>query len=257
MNVAVLPHTLNRTVVIGAPRELVFNYFTDDARWAAWWGAGSTIDARPGGKVYIRHPNGVEAGGDVVEVARPERIVFTYGFMSGTPMPPGTSRVTIRLAPHDAGTELTLVHDFAESGPRDHHVQGWRYQLALFSNIVADEVHGDAARAVDAWFRVWSIADASERERSLAAIASPSLRFRDRFGATDGIADLVPHIGAAQQFMPGMTLSRSGDVRHCQGTVLAEWTAAGPDGQARGAGTNVFVFGPDGRVASVTGFWKA
>ena len=24
-------------------------YFTDNTRWAAWWGPGSTIDPRPGG----------------------------------------------------------------------------------------------------------------------------------------------------------------------------------------------------------------
>src|SRR5262249_5445683 len=44
-----LTHSLNRTVVIRAMPETVFRYFTDSARWAAWWGHGSTIDARPGG----------------------------------------------------------------------------------------------------------------------------------------------------------------------------------------------------------------
>lgn len=256
MTVAAMPHSLNRTIVIGAPPPTVFAFFTDSARWAAWWGAGSTIDARPGGAVYIRHPNGIEAGGEVVDVERPKRIVFTYGFMSGNPIPPGSSRVTIELAPHPDGTRLTLVHDFTEPGPRDHHVQGWRYQLSLFANIVSDEAQAGAAEAIDRWLEAWSITDASARERALAAIASPSLRFRDRFGATDGIADLVPHIGAAQVFMPGMTLQRAGDVRHCQGTVLAEWTATGADGQPRGAGTNVFAFDAAGRITSVTGFWK-
>ena len=36
-------------VRIEADRETVFRYFTDSGRWAAWWGAGSTIDPRPGG----------------------------------------------------------------------------------------------------------------------------------------------------------------------------------------------------------------
>src|SRR5215208_8225190 len=162
MTLTAMPHTLNRTVVIGATPDIVFSFFTDDGRWAAWWGKGSTIDARPGGTVYIRHPNGVEAGGEVVDVAPPDRIVFTYGFVSGTPMPSGTSRVTIRLAPHQEGTELTLVHEFADASPRDHHVQGWRYQLSLFANIVADQVHAGAAQAVDRWLQVWSIADEAE-----------------------------------------------------------------------------------------------
>jgi uncharacterized protein YndB with AHSA1/START domain len=66
-----LPYSLNRTVVIQAKPETVFRYFTDSARWASWWGAGSTIDAQPGGKVYIRHPNGIESLGEILEVRDP------------------------------------------------------------------------------------------------------------------------------------------------------------------------------------------
>src|SRR5436190_13472020 len=98
-----LPHKLDRTVVIVARPETVFRFFTDSVRWASWWGAGSTIDATPGGKVYIRHPNGIEASGEVLELNPPERFVFTYGFASGKPMAPGSSRVTISLAPDGAG----------------------------------------------------------------------------------------------------------------------------------------------------------
>ena len=72
-----LPYHLDRTVVIKAHPEAVFRFFTDSARWASWWGAGSTIDPAPGGKVYIRHPNGVEVLGEVLDLRQPERIVFT------------------------------------------------------------------------------------------------------------------------------------------------------------------------------------
>src|SRR5580704_12221324 len=106
-----LPYHLDRTVAIEARPETVFRFFTDSARWAGWWGAGSTIDARPGGKVYIRHPGGVETLGEVLEVLPPERIAFTYGFASGKPIPPGGSRVTIRLGPAEAGTRLHLLHE--------------------------------------------------------------------------------------------------------------------------------------------------
>lgn len=51
-----LTHSLDRTVLIGATRETVFRFFTDNARWAAWWGAGSTIDPKPGGAVRIGTP---------------------------------------------------------------------------------------------------------------------------------------------------------------------------------------------------------
>ena len=88
-----LPHTLDRVITIRAPREIVFSFFTDDARWAAWWGAGSTIDPKVGGRVHIRHPGNVEVSGEVLEIRRPSEFVFTYGFDSGKPIPPGASRV--------------------------------------------------------------------------------------------------------------------------------------------------------------------
>lgn len=249
-----LPYRLDRSVVIHATPETVFRFFTDGARWASWWGADSTIDAKPGGRVYIRHPNGVETLGEVLEVRHGERIVFTYGFATGKPIPPGSSRVTIRLEPDESGTRLHLLHEFAEAGPRDEHVQGWRFQLSQFSNVVANVVFADAASAVDAWFAAWLIADDRTRDEALARIVSPGIEFRDRFSLLDGIADLSAHIAAAQRFMPGIALRRNGNIRQCQGTVLADWIAAGADGKERMSGTSVFVFRPDGRIDSVTGF---
>jgi uncharacterized protein YndB with AHSA1/START domain len=250
-----LLYHLDRTVVIQATRPTVFRFFTDASRWATWWGAGSTIDARPGGRLYIRHPNGVEVSGEVVEVQTPERIVFTYGYSSGSPIGPGASRVTIRLETSGSGTRLHLQHELPDAALRDAHVQGWRYQLSLFGNVVADEVNAGAAGVVDGWFGAWAEPDATARSRALASIATPDVRFRDRFSLVDGLDDLVPHIGGAQRFMPGIRLRRDGPVRHCQGTVLADWVAETIGGQERGRGTNVFALGADGRIESVTGFW--
>ena len=247
-----LPYNLDRTVVIRASPETVFRFFTDSARWAAWWGAGSTIDAQPGGKVYVRHPGAIEALGEVLEISPPERIVFTYGFATGKPIPPGASRVTIRLEPDDSGTRLHLHHEFAEAAPRDEHIQGWRFQLSLFSNVVANEVYANAATVVDEWFAAWLIPDDQARATALAKIVTPSIRFRDRFSLLDGMPDLLAHTGAAQRFMPGIHLERRGDVRHCQGTVLADWVARSADGQEKMSGTSVFVFAPDVKIESVT-----
>ena len=249
-----LPYKLDRTVLIKAKPETVFLFFTDSARWAEWWGAGSTIDAVPGGKVYIRHPNGIESLGEVVEVREPERITFTYGFAGGKPIPPGSSRVTIRLDLDEAGTRLHLLHEFSEPGPRDEHVQGWRFQLSLFGNVIANEVFAEAASAVDSWFGAWVLADDRVREEKLTKIVTSGIRFHDRYSLLEGIPDLSAHIGASQRFMPGVGLQRKGDVRHCQGMVLADWVAVGSDGKQQMSGTNVFAFGPDLRIDSVTGF---
>jgi uncharacterized protein YndB with AHSA1/START domain len=253
---AALPHELKRVLVIQASRETVFRFFTDEARWAAWWGAGSTIDARPGGRVVIRYPNAVEAWGEVIDVTPPERITFTYGYASGTPIPAGGSRVTIRLDAEGTRTRLHLTHQFADAAVRDGHIQGWRYQLSLFANAVANEVYAHADRAVDAWFEAWSEPDPATREGALSRIANRDVGFRDQFSAIDGLDDLSVHLAAAQRFMPGLRLHRDGDVRHCQGVVLADWVAHGSDGQERSRGTNVFVFNSTGLIESVTGFWS-
>ena len=207
-----------------------------------------------GGKVYIRHPNGVETLGEVLEIQPSESIIFTYGYATGKPIPAGASRVTIRLAPHDAGTRLHLVHEFAEAGARDEHVQGWRFQLSVFSNVVTNEAFADAANTVDAWYDAWVTQDACAREEKLAQIVSSAIRFRDRYSLLDGVEDLSAHIGASHRFMPGVGLRRNGDVRHCQGTVLTEWIAANREGKELMKGSSVVTLNPDGKIDSVTSF---
>jgi uncharacterized protein YndB with AHSA1/START domain len=250
-----LPHVLDRTLLIHARPETVFRFFTDSARWASWWGEGSSIDPRSGGAVVIRYPGAVEVRGEVIDIAPPERLTFTYGYTSGTPISPGASLVTIRLEPVGAGTRLHLTHAFSDAAVRDEHVQGWRYQLALFSNVVSNEVCANASDLVDAWLDAWSDADGARRDATLARIAVPEVQFRDRFSDVEGAGDLSAHLDAARRFMPGLRLQRTGAVRQCQGVALADWIARSADGQERASGTNVFVFNPDGRIQSVTGLW--
>ena len=254
-----LPHRLDRALLIHARRETVFRFFTDSSRWASWWGPGSVIDPRPGGRVVIRYPGNVEALGEIVEIAAPERLTFTYGYATGTPVAPGESLVTIRLEPaglNGRDTRLVLTHEFSDAAVRDEHVQGWRYQLSLFANLVSNEVQAEAAATIDAWLDAWSNADGAARAAALARIAEPSVRFCDRFSAIDGLDDLHVHLDAAQRFMPGLRMQRNGAVRHCQGVALADWIASSADGQERARGTNVFLLNSDGRIESVTGLWS-
>src|SRR5205823_386402 len=158
---------------IRATPETVFRFFTDTNRWASWWGAGSTIDARPGGRIYIRYPEGTEVLGEVVELTPPERIVFTYGYASGTPFPAGDSVVTIRLEPNVHATRLHLTHAMADSVPaaiRNEHIQGWRFHLSLFANVVANELFSLVVATIDAWFEGWAIAATLAREELFTRI---------------------------------------------------------------------------------------
>ena len=254
--IASLPHQLDRVITIDASPETVFSFFTDTERWAKWWGAGSTIDPHPGGRVLIHHANGIEVIGEVLSIDPPTAITFTYGYASGTPIAPGGSRVTIELQPLATGTRLRLTHEFSDQIPRDHHVQGWRYQLALFANVVTDLLHAGAPSIVDRWFTAWNDADPIRRHESFEALVTGDVVFKDKFGLTGGLEELLGHISAVHQFMPGLRLERTGDVRHCQGLVLADWAAVGKDGQKKAVGTNAYALSPEGRIAAVTGFWS-
>ncbi len=238
-----LDYALERTILISAARSTVFRYFKDSERFAAWWGAGSRIEGRPGGTVLIRYPNGVTASGQVLEIVEGERVVFSFGYDEpGKPIPPGGSRVTITLRDHPTGTRLHLKHEVTDAAIRDHHVAGWRYQLALFANVAAGEQHQGAAALVDRYFGVWAEPEPAARRAGLASVV--------------GRDDLLEHITAVQMHMPGVRLVRAGEVRQCQGTAVVDWVAQAADGPTRGSGTNVFDLGPDGRIGRVVGLRK-
>jgi uncharacterized protein YndB with AHSA1/START domain len=247
-----LPYSVDRNILIEADRETVFGFFTDSARWATWWGAGSTVDPKPGGSLRIRHSNGFVSEGEVLEIAAPERFAFTFSLQGQQPVPAEDSRVTIRLEQQDDGTLLRLTHEVADPVIRDLMVQGWRFHFSLFANAVANYVNAGAPDVVDAWFALWTEPDAVVREAILGRIAVRKVRFRDRYSRLDGIDELVAHTGAAQKFMPGIHLERHGAIRHCQGTVLADWVARSADAQVKTSGTSVFVLGRGLKIDSVT-----
>jgi uncharacterized protein YndB with AHSA1/START domain len=249
-----LPFSLERTVDIRARRATVFRFFTDRERFARWWGEGSTIDPKVGGAVAIVYPGGARASGTVKEIVQDERIAFTYGYDDpGKPIAPGGSLVTVTLTELADGTRVHLRHDVADGAVRDEHVQGWRYQLAVFAKVVGDDVLGGAGAALASWFTAWNAGDPARTRELLAQIVLPAITFRDAFGNTAGLDELVVHVAAVQRFMPGLRLEARGNVRHVHDTALIDWAALKSDGTSAMSGTNVVRFAADGRIADVVG----
>lgn len=250
------PHSLDRSLVICAPRDVVFRYFVDSERFATWWGAGSTIDAKVGGDVRIVYPNQVVVTGSVQQLEPDRRIVFTYGYQDeGKPIAPGDSLVTIELEDHVDGTLLKLRHDLREQVARDQHVPGWRFQLAQFANVVGREQQADANAHADAWFEAWFETDPERRAELLRSCASDDVTMQDGYAAVQGRDELSEHIAACQQHMSSACMRRDGDVRACQGTGLCNWEALDADGNKTSGGVNVLRFAPDGRIRGVVGIW--
>jgi uncharacterized protein YndB with AHSA1/START domain len=118
-------------LVIRAPAEDVFDHFVDPSLFGLWMAEGATLDPTPGGLVRWTHPNGDTVSGRYVEVDRPRRVVFTYGWeRAEVRIPPGSTTVEIDLATQDDGATLvTLVHRGLDDLAADAHRGGWAHYL--------------------------------------------------------------------------------------------------------------------------------
>jgi len=119
---------ITRVIEIDAPLEYVFDFIVQPENLVRWMGTEASFDARPGGKVRIVGCGVVT--GTVVEVIRPHRVVFTWGWegQSGR-VPPESSVVEVTLEPTERGTRLTLVHRNLSDDVKDQHNAGWIHYL--------------------------------------------------------------------------------------------------------------------------------
>ncbi|MBD2869315.1 SRPBCC family protein [Paenibacillus arenilitoris] len=97
-----------------APRELVFDTWTNPGHLPKWWGPNGftitvrAIDVRPGGVWrYVMHgPDGTDYDNKISyhEVVRPERLVYSHGDGEDDEH----FRVTVTFAEQGNGTTLTM-----------------------------------------------------------------------------------------------------------------------------------------------------
>ncbi len=121
---------------IEAPAEVVFDLLTDPEGYASWMGTDVTLVPRPGGTYRCGIRDGLAAAGEFVEVDRPRRVVFTWGWEDHPLVPPGSSRVEIDLAEQDGTTTVTLTHHGLPSDEeRSNHGEGWRLYLDRLATV--------------------------------------------------------------------------------------------------------------------------
>ncbi|HSU13050.1 SRPBCC family protein [Longimicrobium sp.] len=118
------------TRVFDAPRELVFDAFTDSAHVSGWWGPrGFTtttheMDVRPGGVWrHIMHgPDGTDYPNYIVyrEVVRPERLSWAHGTAPGEP---ASFDATVTFEDEGGRTRVTLRSVFPTAAARDYVVR--------------------------------------------------------------------------------------------------------------------------------------
>ena len=132
-----------------APRQLVWDAWTDPDQMAQWWGPRGIstpresieLDLRPGGRVAFdmvddatgaRYPN----SGTILEVDPPARLVWADdGFADGS----GKGTATVTFTEVDAATTTLTVHlvaDFSET-VRAGAELGWGTQLDKLAEHLA------------------------------------------------------------------------------------------------------------------------
>ena len=145
--------------IFDAPRELVWQAWTDPEHFKRWWGPKDytapfcEMDLRVGGKYLncMRSPEGKDywSTGVFREVLPPERLVYTDAFSDaeGNVVPatyyglsadfPLEMLVTVIFEEYNGKTKLTLQHVGISSGPESKGAErGWRESLDKLADIL-------------------------------------------------------------------------------------------------------------------------
>jgi uncharacterized protein YndB with AHSA1/START domain len=120
-----------------APRERVWQAWTDVDQLAQWWGPKvftnprCAIDLRPGGEIHIdmRAPDGTvyPMGGEFEEIEPPERLVFLASALDAQGQPMFTNRNTVVFREVEGGTEISLhVVVISATAVAPHYLKGMR-----------------------------------------------------------------------------------------------------------------------------------
>jgi len=121
------PRSIIATRVFDAPRDLVFEAFTDPKHLSRWWGpigfstTTHAIAVRPGGvwRFVMHGPDGRDYQNRITydEVVKPERLVYRHG--GGEDVEPVKFQVTVTFEDLGGKTRLTMHMLFASAAERD------------------------------------------------------------------------------------------------------------------------------------------
>ena len=142
------------TRVLDAPREIVFDMWTDPKHLAQWWGPNGftntihEMDARPGGvwRLVMHGPDGRDYHTKIVylEITRPDRLVYRHDPEEACE--PVNCQVTVTFAEEGRRTRITIQMLFPTAAARDHDVEkrgvveGGNQTLARLAEHLAQQV---------------------------------------------------------------------------------------------------------------------
>ena len=133
---------VERELTIAASPDTVWEFLVDPEKATRWMGSAATLDARPGGEYRVDVIAGHVASGEFVEVERPRRLVWTFGWepegSNANPVTPGSSTIEVELQPSGEGTLLRFRHHgLPGSEAAAAHGVGWDHYLARLATAAA------------------------------------------------------------------------------------------------------------------------
>jgi uncharacterized protein YndB with AHSA1/START domain len=119
-----------RTLAIDASPETVWEFLVDPEKLMRWKGINADLETQPGGIFRCEVIPGHVARGEYVEIDKPNKLVFTWGWDGSEDVPPGSSTIEIELASDGDGTSLRFVHrDLPNAEAIASHAHGWDHYL--------------------------------------------------------------------------------------------------------------------------------
>ena len=137
MNAATETTVYDRTLSIDASPETVWEFFVDPEKLMRWKGIKAELDPTPGGTFYCEVIPGHFARGEFVELDRPNRLVYTWGWEGSEDVPPGSSTIEVELGGDGDRTSLRFVHNISSAEAAASHAQGWNHYLPRLATAAA------------------------------------------------------------------------------------------------------------------------
>jgi uncharacterized protein YndB with AHSA1/START domain len=129
MDAATKTVAYERTLTIDASPETIWEFLVDPEKAKTWMGMDLDLDPQAGGVYRCQVIPGHTARGEFVDVDRPRRLVFTWGWDGNEGVPPGSSTVEIDLTPEEGGTSVHFVHSLPTAEAVASHSEGWNHYL--------------------------------------------------------------------------------------------------------------------------------
>lgn len=147
MSVMTESKAVTRELEIAAKPETIWNLLVDPKQVVRWMGQVANFDARPGGEYRMEVVPGHIAVGKFVEIDRPRKLVYTWGW-EGSPVKPGSTTVIFELVPRGKGTLLRFRHELPNVEAAKSHAEGWDHYFERLKIVATGGNPG-----VDPWIK--------------------------------------------------------------------------------------------------------